>query len=107
MGDFDIYVVASRIPHVWGFTGLLAAAVVLLPLTALVAVRGARRTIRGTLEPLNRVTIQAAAIHPDDLSQRIERPSTFEQFRLKSPIALPIRALRAALHGFCRCDATC
>ena len=75
MGDFDIYVVASRVPHVWGFTGLLVAAVVLLPLTAVFAVRGARRAIRSTLEPLDRVTVQAGAIHPDDLSRRIESPT--------------------------------
>lgn len=75
MGDFDIYVVASRVPHMWGFAGLVAAAVVLLPLTGLVAVRGARRAIRGTLEPLDRVTRQAGDIRPDDLSRRIERPT--------------------------------
>ncbi len=75
MGDFDIYVVASRLPHVWGFVGLVGAAVVLLPLTALVARRGAKRAVRGTLGPLDRVTIQASAIHPDDLSRRIDSPT--------------------------------
>lgn len=75
MRDFDMYVVASRVPHVWGFTGLLGAAVFLLPAAAVAARGGARRTVGDALGPLDRVTRQTRAIHPSDLSQRIDTPT--------------------------------
>ena len=75
MSDFDMYVVASRVPHAWGFVVLLGAAVVLLPVAAFAARTGARKTVADALDPLDRVAAQTRAIQPTDLSQRIDVPT--------------------------------
>jgi signal transduction histidine kinase len=75
MGEFDIYVVGSRVAFLLGFGGLAAGAVLLLPLAALASRRSARRAVANTLLPLQRVADNTARILPEDLSQRITTPT--------------------------------
>jgi signal transduction histidine kinase len=75
MGEFDIYVVGSRVAFLLGFGGLAAGAVFLLPLAALASRRSARSAVANTLLPLQRVADNTARILPEDLSQRITIPT--------------------------------
>jgi signal transduction histidine kinase len=74
-GAFDIYVVASRGPYLEALALVAGAAVLLLPLAALVAARGARRGVAEALRPLERVTTETRSIGPADLGKRLTTPT--------------------------------
>ena len=74
-GPFDIYIVASREPSLVALGGLVLAAAALLPLAALVAVRGARQAVGDALGPLRRVTAETRAIGPAELGKRLGSPT--------------------------------
>lgn len=75
MGDFDIYVVASRTSLLVAAGGLVIAGLTLLPITALLTRRNARNAIRRTLGPLDRVRRETSSVHPADLSRRVTAPT--------------------------------
>ena len=72
---FDIYIVASRDPYLIGLAALVGVVVVLLPLAALGAGRGARQAVAATLGPIERITADTQAINPADLGTRIASPT--------------------------------
>lgn len=74
-GAFDIYVVASRQPYAVALAGLAAAAIVLLPVAAMIARRGAQQAVADALRPLDLVTTQTRAIGPAELGTRIGSPT--------------------------------
>src|SRR5437667_6215178 len=67
MGEFDIYVVASRQSYAVPLGVLVSAAALLLPLAAFASARGARPAVDQTLQPLDRVTSETRAIGPSEL----------------------------------------
>jgi signal transduction histidine kinase len=75
MGAFDIYIVASREPYVVALAGLAAAAILLLPVAALSASRGARQAVAAALRPLEQVTAETRAIGPAALGKRLASPT--------------------------------
>lgn len=75
LDPFDIYVVASRGPYLIGLAALIGVVVVLLPLAALAAGRGARQAVAATLGPIERITADTQAISPADLGTRIASPT--------------------------------
>jgi signal transduction histidine kinase len=75
MGEFDIYVVASRQSYFVPLGVLVAAAALLLPLAALAAARGAKQAVAAGLEPLERVTSETRAIGPSELGTRLTSPT--------------------------------
>ncbi len=70
-GEFDIYVAGSRHPYLLALLGLSLGALLLLPVTALAARRGANRTVARALAPLGRIVEETQAIGPRDLSRRV------------------------------------
>ena len=74
-GEFDIYVAGSRRPYLFALLGLSLGALVLLPVAALAARRGANRTVARALTPLGRVVAETQDIGPRDLSRRVEVPT--------------------------------
>jgi signal transduction histidine kinase len=79
MGDFDIYVVASRANLLFAMGGLLVAGLGLLPVAGIVTRRSAQHAIRRTLGPLDRVSRETLTIHPDQLSNRVTTPTGQEE----------------------------
>jgi len=75
MGEFDLYVVASRQSYFVPLGILVAAAALLLPLAALVAARGAKHAVDEGLQPLERVTAETRAIGPAELGTRLTSPT--------------------------------
>src|SRR5881296_4217902 len=75
MGEFDIYVVASRQSYVLPLGVLVIAAALLLPLAAFASARGARQAVDQTLQPLDRVTSETRAIGPSELGTRLTSPT--------------------------------
>jgi signal transduction histidine kinase len=75
MGEFDIYVVASRQSYLIPLGVLVAAAALLLPLAAFAAARGARQAVDAALQPLERVTAETRAIGPSELGTRLTSPT--------------------------------
>jgi signal transduction histidine kinase len=75
MGEFDLYVVASRDSYLVPLGLLLGAAALLLPLAAFAAARGARQAVGATLRPLERVTAETRAIGPAELGTRLTTPT--------------------------------
>src|SRR5437762_6946963 len=75
MGEFDIYVVASRQSYFIPLGVLVVAAALLLPLAAFAAARGARQAVDETLQPLDRVTSETRAIGPSELGTRLTSPT--------------------------------
>src|SRR5438093_1791680 len=75
MGEFDIYVVASRQSYFVPLGVLIAAAALLLPLAAFAAARGAKQAVAAGLEPLERVTSETRAIGPSELGTRLTSPT--------------------------------
>ncbi|HLQ59035.1 MAG TPA: ATP-binding protein [Gemmatimonadales bacterium] len=75
MGEFDIYVVASRQAYIVPLGILVAAAALLLPLAAFAAARGAKQAVAAGLEPLERVTSETRAIGPSELGTRLTSPT--------------------------------
>src|SRR5256712_4071916 len=75
MGEFDLYVVASRQSYLVPLGILVAAAALLLPLAALVAARGAKHAVDEGLQPLERVTAETRAIGPAELGTRLTSPT--------------------------------
>ncbi|HEV2670143.1 MAG TPA: ATP-binding protein [Gemmatimonadales bacterium] len=75
MGEFDIYVVASRQSYLVPLGVLVAAAALLLPLAAFAAARGARQGVADALQPLDRVTMETRAIGPSELGTRLTSPT--------------------------------
>src|SRR5256714_5348907 len=75
MGEFDIYVVASRQTYLVPLGVLVAAAVLLLPVAAFASARAARQAVAAALQPLERVTNETRAIGPSDLGTRLTSPS--------------------------------
>src|SRR5712664_1934165 len=75
MGEFDIYVVASRQAYIVPLGILVAAAALLLPLAAFAAARGAKQAVAAGLEPLERVTSETRAIGPAELGTRLTSPT--------------------------------
>ncbi|HSM16252.1 MAG TPA: HAMP domain-containing sensor histidine kinase [Gemmatimonadales bacterium] len=74
-GEFDIYVAGSRGPYLFALLGLSLGALVLLPVAALAARRGANRTVARALTPLGRVVAETQDIGPRDLSRRVGVPT--------------------------------
>src|SRR5213596_3614598 len=75
MGEFDIYVVASRQSYFVPLGVLVIAAALLLPLAAFASARGARQAVDQTLQPLDRVTSETRAIGPSELVTRLTSPT--------------------------------
>ena len=75
MGEFDLYVVASRQSYIVPLGILVAAAALLLPLGAFAAARGAKQAVAAGLEPLERVTSETRAIGPSELDTRLTSPT--------------------------------
>ncbi len=75
MGEFDIYVVASRQSYLVPLGVLVIAAALLLPLAAFASARGARQAVDQTLQPLDRVTSETRAIGPSELGTRLTSPT--------------------------------
>ncbi len=74
-GDFDIYMVGSRMPFVWAIVGLSAAALLILPAAIYVSRRGARQAVGAALQPLEAVVRQTRTIGPADLDRRLATPT--------------------------------
>ncbi|HKA60059.1 MAG TPA: HAMP domain-containing sensor histidine kinase [Gemmatimonadales bacterium] len=75
LGEFDVYVVASRESYVVPLGILAVAAAVMLPLAAFVSARGARSAVAEALKPLDRVTTETRAIGPSELGTRLTIPT--------------------------------
>lgn len=75
LGEFDVYVVASRQAYLVPLAILMGAAVLLLPLAAFTAARGARSAVADALQPLGRVTNETRAIGPSELGTRLTSPT--------------------------------
>ena len=75
MGEFDIYVVASRQSYLVPLGVLVAAAVLLLPVAAFASARAARQAVDAALQPLERVTGETRAIGPSELGTRLMSPT--------------------------------
>lgn len=75
MGEFDLYVVASRRAYVVPLGVLLGVAALLLPLAAFAAQRGARQAVDAALQPLERVAHETRAIGPSELGTRLSSPT--------------------------------
>jgi signal transduction histidine kinase len=75
LGEFDVYVVASRQAYLVPLAILMGAAVLLLPLAAFTAARGARSAVADALQPLGRVTSETRAIGPSELGTRLTSPT--------------------------------
>jgi len=75
LGEFDVYVVASRQAYLVPLAILMGAAVLLLPLAAFTAARGARSAVADALQPLGRVTTETRAIGPSELGTRLTSPT--------------------------------
>ena len=75
MGEFDLYVVASRQSYLVPLGVLIIAAALLLPLAAFAAARGARQAVNDALQPLERVTSETRAIGPSELGTRLTSPT--------------------------------
>src|SRR5258705_480413 len=75
LGEFDVYVVASRQSYLVPLAILMGAAVLLLPLAAFTAARGARSAVADALQPLGRVTSETRAIGPSELGTRLTSPT--------------------------------
>ena len=75
MGEFDLYVVASRQSYLVPLGILTAAAALLLPAAAFAAARGAKQAVAAGLEPLERVTSETRAIGPSELGTRLTSPT--------------------------------
>src|SRR6267378_131433 len=75
MGEFDIYVVASRQSYLVPLGVLVAAAALLLPLAAFASARAARQAVDAALQPLERVTGETRAIGPSELGTRLMSPT--------------------------------
>jgi signal transduction histidine kinase len=74
-GEFDIYVAGSRRPYLFALLGLSLGALLLLPIAAFAARRGATRAVGRALAPLGRVVEETQAIGPRDLSRRVGAPT--------------------------------
>lgn len=72
---FDIYIVASRRPYSYAFGLLALAALLLLPVAAVIAGRAARAAVADALRPLERVKAEMFAIGPAELAKRIATPT--------------------------------
>src|SRR2546421_4987831 len=75
MGEFDLYVVASRQSYLVPLGVLIAAAVLLLPVAAFASARAARQAVDAALQPLERVTGETRAIGPAELGTRLTSPT--------------------------------
>src|SRR2546421_5975070 len=75
MGEFDLYVVASRQSYLVPLGVLIAAAVLLLPVAAFASARAARQAVDAALQPLERVTGETRAIAPSELGTRLTSPT--------------------------------
>jgi heavy metal sensor kinase len=75
LGEFDVYVVASRQSYLVPLGILAAAAALLLPLAAFAAARGAKQAVDAGLRPLERVTSETRAIGPSELGTRLTSPT--------------------------------
>src|ERR1043166_2292938 len=75
LGEFDVYVVASRQSYVVPLGILAAAAALLLPLAAFAAARGAKQGVDAGLRPLERVPSEPRAIGPSELGTRLTSPT--------------------------------
>lgn len=75
MGEFDLYVVASRQAYLVPLGILAAAAAFLLPLAAFAAARGAKQAVADGLRPLGQVTSETRAIGPSELGTRLTSPT--------------------------------
>jgi len=74
MGEFDLYVVASRDAYLVPLGVLMGVAALLLPLAALASARGARQAVADALQPLERVTSETRAIGPSEsINRMLER----------------------------------
>jgi signal transduction histidine kinase len=72
---FDIYIVASREFYYYTFGLLGLAALLLLPVAAVIAGRAARGAVADALRPLEQVKAETLAIGPGELAKRITSPT--------------------------------
>ncbi|HWC73784.1 MAG TPA: HAMP domain-containing sensor histidine kinase, partial [Gemmatimonadales bacterium] len=75
MGEFDLYLVASRESYLVPLGVLIGVAALLLPIAAFAAARGAQQAVADALEPLGRVTRETRAIGPSELGTRLTSPT--------------------------------
>ncbi len=74
-GDFNIYILDSRMPLFVALGVLVAAALVLLPAAVVLARKRVGRTVEAALLPLANVSKETQSIQPDDLGWRIPVPT--------------------------------
>jgi signal transduction histidine kinase len=75
VGEFDIYVARRRDSYLLAVAGLAGAALLLLPVAALLARRSMTRAVSSALAPLARVVGETRLIGPGDLSRRMPAPT--------------------------------
>lgn len=74
-GEFDIYVVASRVSALSAVAGLSGVALLLLPAVVVLARRRARAVVAGALAPLERAIEELRTVGPDELDRRLVSPT--------------------------------
>jgi signal transduction histidine kinase len=74
-GEFDIYILTSRVSAMATLGGLAVVGIILLPITAVLTRRSASRGVARALLPLERMASETRAVHPDDLSRRVTSPT--------------------------------
>jgi signal transduction histidine kinase len=75
VGEFDIFVARRRDPYLLALAGLTGAALLLLPVAALLARRSMIQAVSSALVPLARVVDETRLIVPQDLSRRVPAPT--------------------------------
>ena len=103
-GEFDIFVAADRLPYLFGIAGVALAALLLLPVGAVLARRATRRVVRETLAPVDRMRRSIATIGPLDLSERVPVPTglseTTEIARTVNQLLARVESAQQALTAF-------
>ena len=74
-GDFDLFVAEDRLPNVLAVIALSLAALLFLPVAAVMSRRATQHAVARAIEPLEAVRRQTLDIGPDDLSRRIGEPT--------------------------------
>ncbi len=74
-GEFDVFVAGSRQPQLVALAAIAGVALLLLPLTALLARRATTKAVATALAPVEHMVSEAQDIGPDDLSRRVTQPT--------------------------------
>ncbi|MDH4043058.1 MAG: ATP-binding protein [Gemmatimonadota bacterium] len=75
VGEFDIFVTATRSPYLLGLGVLAAVVALLIPAAGFAARRATQRAVATGLAPVERVRRETQDIDPDDLSRRVTEPA--------------------------------